>query len=102
MHHVFAKIHAFVVRPDTLKTGISASDAVMMMGIAPAMAKEHLLNAESQVIPSIMTLFSSWCHSDKDQTWGLANRLSKCYCRFVLQRFKPRRFSFFRKYFRRN
>ncbi|KAL9268011.1 Vacuolar protein sorting-associated protein 36-like protein [Drosera capensis] len=45
---VFAKIKAFVIRPDTLRTGITASDAAMMLGIAPGMAKEHLLHAESK------------------------------------------------------
>ncbi|CAM8892093.1 unnamed protein product [Rhodiola kirilowii] len=45
---VFAKIKAIVQKPDALRTGISASDAAMTLGIAPAMAKEHLLNAESK------------------------------------------------------
>ncbi|GMH07854.1 hypothetical protein Nepgr_009694 [Nepenthes gracilis] len=45
---VFARIKALVLKPDALRAGISASDAAMMLGIAPAMAKEHLLNAESK------------------------------------------------------
>ncbi|KAK7840540.1 vacuolar protein sorting-associated protein 36 [Quercus suber] len=39
---------ALVTNPDTLRTGISASDAAMTLGIAPGMAKEHLLTAESK------------------------------------------------------
>lgn len=45
---VFARIKALVTNPDALQTGISASDAAMTLGIAPAMAKEHLLTAESK------------------------------------------------------
>ncbi|KAL0008238.1 hypothetical protein SO802_009740 [Lithocarpus litseifolius] len=45
---VFARIKALVTNPDTLRTGISASDAAMTLGIAPGMAKEHLLTAESK------------------------------------------------------
>lgn len=45
---VFAKIKSLVLKPDALKTGISASDAAMTLGIAPAMAKEHLLTSESK------------------------------------------------------
>lgn len=45
---VFARIKALVTKPETLQTGISASDAAMTLGIAPAMAKEHLLTAESK------------------------------------------------------
>lgn len=37
-----------MTKPDALRTGISASDAAMTLGIAPAMAKEHLLTAESK------------------------------------------------------
>ncbi|GAB4836195.1 Vacuolar protein-sorting-associated protein 36 [Ancistrocladus abbreviatus] len=45
---VFARIKALVLKSDALRTGVSASDAAMTLGIAPAMAKEHLLNAESK------------------------------------------------------
>nr|GEV61771.1 vacuolar protein sorting-associated protein 36 [Tanacetum cinerariifolium] len=34
--------------PDALQSGVSASDAARTLGIAPAMAKEHLLAAESK------------------------------------------------------
>lgn len=47
---VFARIKALVTKPEALRTGISASDASMTLGIAPAMAKEHLLTAESRGI----------------------------------------------------
>ncbi|KAH7536825.1 hypothetical protein FEM48_Zijuj03G0027500 [Ziziphus jujuba var. spinosa] len=47
---VFARIKTLVTKPDTLRSGISASDAAMTLGIAPAMAKEHLLTAESKGI----------------------------------------------------
>ncbi|KAK9283231.1 hypothetical protein L1049_011467 [Liquidambar formosana] len=45
---VFARIKSLVLKPDALRNGISASDAAMILGIAPAMAKEHLLTAESK------------------------------------------------------
>ncbi|XP_059652862.1 vacuolar protein sorting-associated protein 36 [Cornus florida] len=45
---VFAKIKVLALKPETLRTGISASDAAMTLGIAPTMAKEHLLTAESK------------------------------------------------------
>ncbi|XP_031280854.1 vacuolar protein sorting-associated protein 36 [Pistacia vera] len=45
---VFARIKALVTKPEALQAGISASDAAMALGIAPAMAKEHLLTAESR------------------------------------------------------
>ncbi|KAE8037897.1 hypothetical protein FH972_010450 [Carpinus fangiana] len=45
---VFVRIKALVTNPDALRTGISASDAAITLGIAPAMAKEHLLTAESK------------------------------------------------------
>lgn len=45
---VFARIRTLVTNPDALRTGISASDAAITLGIAPAMAKEHLLTAESK------------------------------------------------------
>ncbi|KAK9143712.1 hypothetical protein Syun_013112 [Stephania yunnanensis] len=47
---VFERIKALVLKPDALKIGISPSDAAMTLGIAPAMAKEHLLTAESKGI----------------------------------------------------
>ncbi|RXI10039.1 hypothetical protein DVH24_028471 [Malus domestica] len=37
-----------VTKPDALRNGISASDAAITLGIAPGMAKEHLLTAESK------------------------------------------------------
>ncbi|XP_037494526.1 vacuolar protein sorting-associated protein 36 isoform X2 [Jatropha curcas] len=45
---VFARIKTLVTKPDALHAGITASDAAMTLGIAPAMAKEHLLTAESK------------------------------------------------------
>jgi hypothetical protein len=36
------------MKPDALQSGISPSDAAMTLGVAPAMAKEHLLSAESK------------------------------------------------------
>ncbi|XP_058078378.1 vacuolar protein sorting-associated protein 36 [Magnolia sinica] len=45
---VFARIKALALKPDALRAGISPSDAAMTLGIAPALAKEHLLTAESQ------------------------------------------------------
>ncbi|XP_057453372.1 vacuolar protein sorting-associated protein 36 [Lotus japonicus] len=47
---VFAKIKVLVMKPDALRAGISASDAAMTLAVAPAMAKEHLLSAESKGI----------------------------------------------------
>ncbi|KNA13538.1 hypothetical protein SOVF_115790 [Spinacia oleracea] len=44
---VFGRIRNLVMKPEALRAGISASDAAMTLGIAPAMAKEHLLAAES-------------------------------------------------------
>ncbi|KAI4323670.1 hypothetical protein L6164_023257 [Bauhinia variegata] len=45
---VFAKIKILATKPEALRAGISASDAAMTLGVAPAMAKEHLLSAESK------------------------------------------------------
>lgn len=45
---VLARIRTLVSKPDALQFGISASDAARTLGIAPAMAKEHLLTAESK------------------------------------------------------
>ncbi|XP_012574305.1 vacuolar protein sorting-associated protein 36 [Cicer arietinum] len=47
---VFTKIKVLVTKPDALRAGISPSDAAMTLGVAPAMAKEHLLSAESKGI----------------------------------------------------
>ncbi|MED6212543.1 Vacuolar protein-sorting-associated protein 36 [Stylosanthes scabra] len=44
---VFSKIKVLVTKPEALRAGISASDAARTLGVAPAMAKEHLLSAES-------------------------------------------------------
>lgn len=45
---VLARITALAMKPDALRMGISPTDAALMLGIAPAMAKEHLLTAESK------------------------------------------------------
>ncbi|XP_058211432.1 vacuolar protein sorting-associated protein 36 isoform X2 [Rhododendron vialii] len=45
---VLSGIKSLALKPEALQTGISASDAAIMLGIAPAMAKEHLLTAESK------------------------------------------------------
>ena len=45
---IFGRIRTLVLKPEALRTGISASDAAMALGIAPAMAKEHLLAAEGK------------------------------------------------------
>lgn len=45
---IFAKIKTLATQPDALRTGISARDAAITLGIAPGMAKEHLLTAESK------------------------------------------------------
>ncbi|KAK7283966.1 hypothetical protein RIF29_13716 [Crotalaria pallida] len=45
---VISKIKMLVMKPDALRAGISASDAARTLGVAPAMAKEHLLSAESK------------------------------------------------------
>ncbi|CAN4111327.1 unnamed protein product [Withania somnifera] len=45
---VFTRIRSMVTTPDALRTGVTASDAAMTLGFAPAMAKEHLLAAESK------------------------------------------------------
>ncbi|OIW06155.1 hypothetical protein TanjilG_01782 [Lupinus angustifolius] len=45
---VITKIKILVMKPDALRHGISASDAARTLGVAPAMAKEHLLSAESK------------------------------------------------------
>ncbi|XP_016538331.2 vacuolar protein sorting-associated protein 36 [Capsicum annuum] len=45
---VFTRIRSMVTTPDALRAGVTASDAAMTLGIAPAMAKEHLLSAEGR------------------------------------------------------
>nr|DAD29252.1 TPA_asm: hypothetical protein HUJ06_030720 [Nelumbo nucifera] len=45
---VLAKIKSIVLKSEALKNGISPSDAAIALGIAPLMAKEHLLTAESK------------------------------------------------------
>lgn len=45
---VFARISSLMMKPETLRNGISASDAAMTLGVAPAMAKEYLLAAEGK------------------------------------------------------
>ncbi|XP_076891450.1 vacuolar protein sorting-associated protein 36-like isoform X1 [Bidens hawaiensis] len=45
---VLSRIRSLVQKPDALKAGVSATDAARTLGIAPAMAKEHLLAAESK------------------------------------------------------
>lgn len=41
-----------VTKAETLRTGVTASDAALTLKIAPAMAKEHLLTAETKGIKS--------------------------------------------------
>ncbi|XP_008807335.1 vacuolar protein sorting-associated protein 36 isoform X2 [Phoenix dactylifera] len=45
---VFARITSLAQKPDALLMGISPSDAALTLGIAPALAKEHMLTAESK------------------------------------------------------
>ncbi|WOL18043.1 vacuolar protein sorting-associated protein 36 isoform X2 [Canna indica] len=45
---VFARIASLAQNPDALRTGISPSDAALTLGIAPALAKEQLLAAETK------------------------------------------------------
>ncbi|CAA0831456.1 Vacuolar protein sorting-associated protein 36 [Striga hermonthica] len=45
---VFARIRSLIMKPEALRAGISASDAAMTLGVAPAMAKEYLLAAEGK------------------------------------------------------
>ncbi|KAJ0975419.1 hypothetical protein J5N97_017384 [Dioscorea zingiberensis] len=45
---VFARITALAMKSDALRMGISPTDAALMLGIAPALAKEHLLTMESK------------------------------------------------------
>ncbi|KAI3870005.1 hypothetical protein MKW92_039826, partial [Papaver armeniacum] len=47
--HIFELlIKALVLTPEALRLDVSASDAAMTLGIAPALAKEHLLTAETK------------------------------------------------------
>ncbi|KAL7126291.1 hypothetical protein ABFS83_14G176400 [Erythranthe nasuta] len=45
---VFARIKSLIMKPEALLTGVSATDAAMTLGVAPAMAKEYLLTAETK------------------------------------------------------
>ncbi|KAG8484735.1 hypothetical protein CXB51_023905 [Gossypium anomalum] len=54
---VFARIKSLVTKPEALRTGMSPTDAAMTLGIAPAMAKEHLLTAESKGTTLLCFLF---------------------------------------------
>ncbi|CAN6991778.1 unnamed protein product [Brassica oleracea var. botrytis] len=42
------RIRMLVTKTETLRTGITASDAALTLKIAPALAKEHLLTAETK------------------------------------------------------
>ncbi|XP_026665284.1 vacuolar protein sorting-associated protein 36 isoform X3 [Phoenix dactylifera] len=53
---VFARITSLAQKPDALLMGISPSDAALTLGIAPALAKEHMLTAESKGL----RLLDSW------------------------------------------
>ena len=44
---VFARIKYLAVKPEALQTGVGASEAARTLGVAPALAKEYLLAAES-------------------------------------------------------
>ncbi|CAE6086747.1 unnamed protein product [Arabidopsis arenosa] len=45
---VMSRIRMLVTKTETLKVGVTASDAALTLKIAPAMAKEHLLTAETK------------------------------------------------------
>lgn len=45
---VMSRIRTLVTKTETLRTGVTASDAALTLKIAPAMAKEHLLSAETK------------------------------------------------------
>ncbi|CAH2074099.1 unnamed protein product [Thlaspi arvense] len=45
---VMSRIRMLVTKTETLRTGVTASDAALTLKIAPAMAKEHLLTAETK------------------------------------------------------
>lgn len=43
-----SRIKMLVTKTETLRVGVTASDAALTLKIAPAMAKEHLLTAETK------------------------------------------------------
>ncbi|AED90804.1 Vacuolar protein sorting-associated protein 36 [Arabidopsis thaliana] len=45
---VMSRIRMLVTKTETLRVGVTASDAALTLKIAPAMAKEHLLSAETK------------------------------------------------------
>ncbi|KFK24932.1 hypothetical protein AALP_AA8G043700 [Arabis alpina] len=45
---VMGRIRMLVTKTETLRNGVTASDAALTLKIAPAMAKEHLLTAETK------------------------------------------------------
>ncbi|KAJ3669008.1 hypothetical protein LUZ60_010958 [Juncus effusus] len=45
---VFSRISSLAEKTEALRKGISPSDAAFTLGIAPALAKEHLLSAENR------------------------------------------------------
>ncbi|EPS59266.1 hypothetical protein M569_15541, partial [Genlisea aurea] len=45
---VIERIRSLSMNPDALLNGVSASDAAITLGVAPAMAKEYLLIAEGK------------------------------------------------------
>ncbi|CAN8298115.1 unnamed protein product [Cochlearia groenlandica] len=45
---VTSRIRMLVTKAETLRNGVTASDAALTLKIAPAMAKEHLLTAETK------------------------------------------------------
>ncbi|KAL3814716.1 hypothetical protein ACJIZ3_015984 [Penstemon smallii] len=45
---IFGRIRSLMMKTEALVNGISASDAAMTLGVAPAMAKEYLLAAEGK------------------------------------------------------
>lgn len=55
------------MKPEVLRNGISASDAAMTLGVAPAMAKEYLLAAEGKGM-MILTILSR-CSSSNLMTF---------------------------------
>ncbi|KAI7740983.1 hypothetical protein M8C21_006894, partial [Ambrosia artemisiifolia] len=51
-----------VQKPDALQTGVSATDAARTLGIAPAMAKEHLLATEQRCGKSCRLRWMNYLH----------------------------------------
>lgn len=45
---MFARLEGLAESPEAARQGISASDAARSLGIAPVLAKEHLLAAENK------------------------------------------------------